>query len=262
MRNKKQIESNYYKATKNLFNLERYSKNAKFRNLSEKELSRSKLFKLEKKNIKFKKYPRGTLILVNFGINHGSEFCFTHFAIVLNKDDNPKSDKLTVVPLTSKKGKDNLCIDKAVFESIFGKLQSDINGLVNFYYSSLKLLEESAKLDNDAIFRPQGQYNDLWIEFCERHDPEGKYIPLRIGDALRWIHKDLDLIKNLNEHYERFNKTSYAKLDNITTTSKYKVALPINDLDPVGSYTIPEKYLELLDQAIIKKLVSNSYKIQ
>lgn len=51
---------------------------------------------------KYKKYSRGTILLVDFGENVGFEFNGKHFAIVLNKNDSEKSGKLMVIPLTSK----------------------------------------------------------------------------------------------------------------------------------------------------------------
>lgn len=55
-------------------------------------------------NINYKSFKRGQIIKVDFGINPGSELCYTHFAIVLTKKDSINSDNLVVVPITSKKG--------------------------------------------------------------------------------------------------------------------------------------------------------------
>ncbi len=49
-------------------------------------------------------FKRGEIIKVDFGINMGSELSNTHFAIVLNSDDNNSVDNITVLPLTSKGG--------------------------------------------------------------------------------------------------------------------------------------------------------------
>ena len=56
----------------------------------------------------YKKYQRGTIVKVDFGIGIGSEMSQVHFAIVLNNYDNYKNNVLTVIPLTSNKGKFNL----------------------------------------------------------------------------------------------------------------------------------------------------------
>lgn len=55
----------------------------------------------------YKTFRRGQIIKVDFGINIGAELCYTHFAIVLTKQDSINSDNLTIVPITSKTGKYN-----------------------------------------------------------------------------------------------------------------------------------------------------------
>lgn len=81
----------------------KHSKFIKLGNWLEKE---STIFKNESKLIKNDKpnFKRGEIIKVDFGINIGSELSNTHFAIVLNSDDNNSVDNITVLPLTSKKG--------------------------------------------------------------------------------------------------------------------------------------------------------------
>lgn len=93
----------------------------KFKTLDEWLYNESKLFEREinciTKNITFKKFKRGQVIKVNFGINIGGELSHTHFAIVLNKFDNINSSTLTVVPITSK-----YCINRVYL----GKILKDI----------------------------------------------------------------------------------------------------------------------------------------
>ena len=45
----------------------------------------------------YKKYQRGTIVKVDFGIGIGSEMSQVHFAIVLNNYDNYKNNVLTVI---------------------------------------------------------------------------------------------------------------------------------------------------------------------
>lgn len=82
----------------------------------------SSIFKTEIDNKKVKKpnFKRGQIIKVDFGVNIGSELSNSHFAIVLNSDDNTSVDNLTVIPLTSKKGYKRLYIGNILkdFEKI------------------------------------------------------------------------------------------------------------------------------------------------
>lgn len=60
----------------------------------------------------FKKLYRGQIIKVDFGINIGSELCYTHFAIVINDNDTIYNDNVTIVPITSKKGNNRINVGK------------------------------------------------------------------------------------------------------------------------------------------------------
>lgn len=59
-------------------------------------------------------FKRGALIFVDFGINIGSELSNRHWAVVLNKNDSPKSRNLTVLPISSKEKKFSVMIDEVI----------------------------------------------------------------------------------------------------------------------------------------------------
>ena len=77
----------------------------KFTNFEDSKLSESKtlLYEVEKKPKKFKRYARGRIVKVKFGVNIGSEFSGDHFAIVISKGGNvtcpPSSDIKTICNL-------------------------------------------------------------------------------------------------------------------------------------------------------------------
>lgn len=83
-----------------------YSHHPKFEKLGNWIEKESTIFKNEAEHKKMNKpnFKRGEIIKVDFGINLGSELSNTHFAIVLNSDDNNNVDNITVLPLTSKPG--------------------------------------------------------------------------------------------------------------------------------------------------------------
>lgn len=88
------------------------TKYVKFKKLGNWLEKQSSVFKSESDNRIFIKpnFKRGQIIKVDFGVNMGSELSNTHFAIVLNSDDNNEVDNITVIPLTSKKGYKRLYI--------------------------------------------------------------------------------------------------------------------------------------------------------
>ena len=63
---------------------------------------------------KLKAYKQREIILVDFGFNVRSEFGGRHYAVVLEKDNNPRSGVIMVAPISSyapEKGCHSACID-------------------------------------------------------------------------------------------------------------------------------------------------------
>lgn len=89
------------------------------------------LFKKEVDGTKPNKpnFRKGEIIKVDFGINLGSELSNTHFAIVLNSDDNNNVDNLTVIPLTSKSGYKRFFLGK-ILKSFGDKYNKDTYALI------------------------------------------------------------------------------------------------------------------------------------
>lgn len=92
----------------------------------------------------YKKFKRGTLIRVDFGVGLGSEMSQVHFAIVLNKYDNIKNNILTVVPLTSQEGKFNLDLGSLVIDELIKKIASE---KISCFSSDEKEIIDSVKLN-------------------------------------------------------------------------------------------------------------------
>ena len=65
--------------------------------------SETLLYEVNVKPTRFKRYSRGQIVKVRFGVNIGSEFSGDHYAIVISKQDTMLNPILHVIPLTSKK---------------------------------------------------------------------------------------------------------------------------------------------------------------
>lgn len=106
----------------------------------------STIFKSEankKKNNK-PNFKRGEIIKVDFGINIGSELSNTHFAIVLNSDDNNSVDNITVLPLTSKKGYKRLYL---------GNLLKSFKNDKKYNKDSYALITQITTISKNKIFK-------------------------------------------------------------------------------------------------------------
>ena len=89
----------------------------KFIHFEDSKLSESKtlLYEVTKKKKTYKRYARGRIVKVKFGVNVGSEFSGDHFAIVVSKGDTMMSSTLHVIPLTSKKHLKNMDIGNILY---------------------------------------------------------------------------------------------------------------------------------------------------
>ena len=128
---------------------------------------------------KFKRYSRGQIVRVKFGVNIGSEFSGEHYAIVISKGDTMMNPVLHVIPLTSKQHNYNIEVDNILYneEKIDDlkellKAESDkkkikeINNCIKYYskrkgkisYACIKHLKTISKL---SICKPINKYDYL-----------------------------------------------------------------------------------------------------
>ena len=89
----------------------------KFTDFENSKLNESEtlLYEVKVKPIRFKRYSRGQIVKVKFGVNIGSEFSGDHYAIVISKQDTMLNPILHVIPLTSKKHNYNIELDNLLY---------------------------------------------------------------------------------------------------------------------------------------------------
>ena len=89
----------------------------KFTKFEDSKLDESKtlLYEIEKQQKRFKRYFRGEIVRVKFGVNIGSEFSGEHFAIVISKKDTMMNSVLHVIPITSKKHQKTLDLGNILY---------------------------------------------------------------------------------------------------------------------------------------------------
>lgn len=170
---------------------------------------------------KYIRYPRGSIIKVDFGVNIGSEFSEQHFAITLSKKDNIYNNCIIVIPLTSKKHKNYINLDKLISNSYLETLQN-------------KIIELQAKIKKANI------------ENCEFNQIYEKEI--------KEIKKVLNYYKSIKE------KFSYACIDQIRTISKLNIIPPMNKYDIVGTFKCPKNIMNSIDIGIIKQYTAIDYR--
>lgn len=78
---------------------------------------------------RFMKYKKGTIVKVDFGINIGCELSKTHFAIVMDNNDNIHKETITVIPLTSKGGNNKIDLGSLIFDEFINKMKKEIDSV-------------------------------------------------------------------------------------------------------------------------------------
>lgn len=143
--------------------------------------SETLLYEINKKPQRFKRYSRGQIVKVKFGVNIGSEFSGDHYAIIISKKDTMMNPILHVIPLTSKKHNYNVKINNILYneDSINkmkelaekeqnSKIKKEIEKCIKYYenrknktsYACIKHLKTISKL---SICKPFNDYDYSYL---------------------------------------------------------------------------------------------------
>lgn len=169
------------KAYKNNLKISELRLPDKFEKFEENILKESEnlLYEATIKPTRFKRYARGRIVKIKFGVNVGSEFSGDHFAIVVSKGDTMKNPVLHVIPITSKKHIKNINVGPLLYnENEMVKLSKQfetcndkkelakIKRCINYYehrknkesYACIDHLKTVSKL---SILKPINEYDYL-----------------------------------------------------------------------------------------------------
>lgn len=178
-------------------------------------------------------FKYGTIVYVDFGINFGSEFSAPHYAVTLSKDDKKNKNTITVIPLTSKPGFDNIPLKFNLAEGL---------GLL-----TTKLIEEAQDKVHQELVNHFGDYDDLDLLKFELISSERFDEIERIEDLIgRLTDSVISAGKRLEKYQSDLDKTTYAKLDAITTIDKAKIYKPSGPLDALGIAQLLEPQMKIL----------------
>ncbi len=180
-----------------------------------------------------KTYVRGSMVYVDFGINSGAELSGSHFAVVLNKFDSPKSNTLTVVPLSSHDhGKYSIEIEHTITDASWkyfsGEAKRASRLLKNFRYL-LNVLKSHFYLDQTVVYYPKNQLDEHMAQLSSDLDHfnietvnSDKPDDLLLG-YLNNIEIVLTKFVASAQRFDRYNKRTYALTTSITTISKDRI---------------------------------------
>lgn len=211
-------------AFENNLKISSLSLNDKYNSFESWELTKSKRMLYEiglTHDKKYMRYPKGSIIKADFGVNIGGEFSEQHFAITLSKKDGIYNNTIIVIPLTSKKHKNCINLGKLISEGYLHSLQNEVDNL-------------------------QRKFKEIDIDNCEFNP---NYI------------KEINEINKLLKYYKLIKDNfSYACIDQIRTISKLNILPPMNKYDIVGNYKCPKDIMDDIDKNIVKIYTSIDYR--
>jgi len=170
----------------------------------------------------FKAYKRGDIIKVNLGYNIGNEEGGLHYCVVVDKDNQRSSGIITVIPLTSNKGK------KLHYSSVF---------LGNEIYKNFK-----EKYD-DLLLKLSNKVNSINVNTSQEE----------IKSAL----DDLAFIQIMYKEMSKMKKGSIALVSQITTISKQRIYNPQKYSDILSGLSLSDSSLDLINDKMKKLFVKN-----
>lgn len=233
-----------------------FKNNNKFRFLPNWLEKESNLFLSETQNTSksYNVLKRGSLIFVDFGINIGSELSNRHWAVVLNKNDSPKSRNLTVLPISSKEKKFSVMIDEVIQQKSKRFLLPILDKIGFDYFSIIHYaLTEITPFDLGSA---EEIYQEFLIQYRDAYNSESAKEIYDNGAGMEKVENTNRKLKDLVNHYQRFNKISYAKCDQIKTISKDRI-IYINELDPCGKIKVSDETLDRIDEKLKELYLKN-----
>lgn len=232
-------------------------------------------------NKKYKKFSRGSIIYLDFGINIGHEFSGRHFGIVLNKNDSPYNSLVTVVPLSSKNKKHYLPLQNIAFKtslSILNKtvdnIEFDLDVINHVIFTVIEIINKN-NLQNTLEQNTIDYLDDFAIKtrfpterevinksknivesFNLYNDPKNfsalfNYLLIDVNDRKSKVNNLREVINK----YKKFDKNTFACTQNVVTISKLRI-LKINAEDPSGRMKLDFDSMKLVDNEIKNKLIN------
>lgn len=166
-----------------------------------------------------KTFKRGDIVKVNLGFNIGKEMGGLHYCVVVNKNDNPYSGTLNVIPLSS--AKENKIYHKETCVDLGDEL---------FCLLSNKLKKHEHLVNNKIIV------------FNKEKNLINKTIDIKS------LLRDINYLEKIKEEIERMKHGSIAYINQMTAISKQRIfKTPI-----LSGIKLSNISLDLLDERIIK----------
>ena len=175
------------------------------------------------------RYPRGSVVRLDFGFNIGKEFGGLHFAVVIDNDNKRNADVLTVIPLSSTDGKTvhprNVDLGIELFQKIndvqktlYSNAREELNDLQKAKEAFVNTVSVLEKIYNTQDEQKTSELTDQISAAIE-------YIN-EIEDKESSIKKTIEYLTRNKREIAKLKTGSMAVVNQITTISKQRIFTP------------------------------------
>lgn len=169
-----------------------------------------------------KSYSRGDILQVNLGYNIGNEEGGLHYCVVIDKHNSKNSGIVTVIPLTSDKGK------------------------------TLDFSEVS--LGNEVYLSFKAKYDTLMLELSKKINSFNEQTSSR---EIQLALENLNFLRKMDKKMFKMKKGSIALVSQITTISKQRIYDPQKTSDLLSGVCISDSSLDLINSKIKQLYIKN-----
>lgn len=194
-------------------------------------------------------YPYGKIVEVNLGFRLGSEHGGLHYGIVINKKDNKSNPNLTIIPLSSSKGKNKNQIhwsEVYLGNEFYNLFTTKINTLsTEFYNQGKKLSSEIETFQKELTDIAESDLNSP--ETIARFDLAEKQIKI-LRKKKTDIDQKLDELRNCHNKIKKLKTGSIALVSQVLTISKIRIKDPLRSNDPLSDIIISSDSMEKIEE--------------
>lgn len=191
-------------------------------------------------------YKKGDIVRVNLGFNIGSEHGGRHYAIILDNNNNKNNPVVTIIPLSSYKGKTIRNSEVFLGDNIYNSLNIKISGIQKAYIEDQKNKE---KLINSTISIVESINVDTTEDYIEKKKQiEANIEQLKLSKE-RIIQKQKE-INAIATEIKKMKHGSIALVGQITTISKIRIEDPVNTHGVLTNIRISSSEIEQIENKI------------
>ena len=204
-----------------------------------------------KRNISYK---RGNIVKVNLGFNLGSELGGVHYAVVIDNNNKPSSDTITILPMSSLKD------GKKVYERDL-LIGSEFYNLVNSKHElRLKNAKEqwnklNALMPSLHALQNLSQSDDYSGEEKEHLLADLVQFQSEICKQLYDLNTEIKILENNKAEIDMMKTGSIVKLEQIRTISKMRIWIPKSTNDPLYDISLSKPTMDKINSKLMELFI-------